>query len=372
MNSKHLKSLKQSKLLNSIKETPRLVAKRKNDHIRICQTKNVESLGDPFDKITLLPEALPELDDSQINTSQSFLDKIFSLPLLVTGMTGGVQRGQEINEAIALAAQKYNIPMGLGSQKIMLQEPKYRKLFDVRKVAPQLFVIGNLGAVSFNYGVSVDDVRKLIDELQLGAFALHLNALQECIQPEGERNFSQLLNKIECLAKTLSVPLLVKEVGSGITARTFQKLVNCGVSAIDVGGKGGTSWGAIEGMRSDAQGQRLGELFRNWGLATDEALVACVKLKNECGYHLPLIATGGIRHGVQVAKAIALGATMVGIGLPLFRAASNPQPGFSPLESVEQELSFFQRSLSIAMFCSGAQSLSHLSARISHNPFYHI
>lgn len=360
----HLKNQKLTKALPHTEDTPVLMESRKNDHIRICQTKNVESLKEPFSKIHFLPEALPEFDISEVDMSQSFFGQTFDLPILITGMTGGIHKGQEINEALALAAQNYNIPMGLGSQKMMIKEPKYKKLFNVKKVAPKLFVIGNIGAVSLNYGINLDDIKRLVDDLELGAFAIHLNALQECIQPEGERNFTKLISKIAFIAKNLHVPLLIKEVGSGITPSTFQKLVEAGVSSVDVGGTGGTSWGYIEGLRSDQEGTRLGELFRNWGIPTDESLIACSKLKKDLQYNVPLIATGGIRNGLQVAKAIAVGATMAGVGLPLFRAAVSPLKGETPLDSVERELAFFQKSLSITMFCSGAQKLSELSPRV--------
>ncbi len=360
----HLKNQKPKKLLPYTEDTPMLMEYRKNDHIRICQTENVEAETELFSKINFLPEALPEFDISEIDMSQNFFGQTFDLPILITGMTGGVDKGQEINEALAIAAQNFNIPIGLGSQKMMIKEPKYKKLFDVRKVAPKLFVIGNIGAVSLNYGIGLDDIKRLVDDLELGAFAIHLNALQECIQPEGERNFSNLLSKIEFIAKNLPVPLLIKEVGSGITPSTFQKLVAAGVSGVDVGGKGGTSWGYIEGLRSNNEGARLGELFRNWGIPTDVSIIACSRLKKDLQYNGPLVATGGIRNGLHVAKAVAIGATMAGVGLPLFRAAVSPLKGETPLESVERELVFFEKSLSIAMFCSGSQKLSELSSRV--------
>lgn len=357
-----------SNVLQTIKDTPDLMVSRKNDHITLCQTQDVESHKDVFSNFQFVPEALPELNFGEIDTTQQFLSRSFALPILITGMTGGVAKGQEINEALALAAQKFNIPMGLGSQKMMLTDPSFKKLFNVRTVAPKLFLIGNLGAVSLNYGIKTEHIQRLIDDLELNAFALHLNALQECIQPEGERNFSNLLKKIEDITNKISVPLIIKEVGSGISPNTFQHLVSIGVSSVDMGGSGGTSWGYIEGLRSDLDGQRLGELFRNWGYGTDDSLIACSRLQKDLGYNIPLVATGGIRNGLQVAKAVALGATMAGIGLPLFKAALSPANGISPQESVEKELLFFQRALSITMFCSGAKTLTELSSRIKRAP----
>lgn len=338
--------------------------KRKNDHILICKNNEVESKGEPFQNYSFNPEALPEIDFDDINIEQVFLDQVFAMPILITGMTGGVEYGMQINEALALAAQNFSIPMGLGSQKIFLKNSTLKPMFDVHKIAPHVFLIGNIGAVSFNYGVTLDDIRRLVDEFSLNAFALHLNALQECIQPEGERNFSSLLNVIEKLAKVLPIPLMVKEVGSGMSSTTFRRLVDVGVRAVDVGGKGGTSWSAIEGMRSDKLGRRLGELFRNWGLSTDESLIACAQERLKKRDKVDLVATGGIRDGLQVAKGIGLGATMVGVGLPLLRAAVSPAKGETALEAVENELSFFKKSLLISLFCSGAKNLNDLNSRL--------
>lgn len=341
----------------AIPDTPVQMKQRKDDHIAICMQQPVESQGTPFATCRLQPQALPEMDFQDVDLAQDFLGRMFSMPLLITGMTGGTKNGVQVNQALALAAQTYNIPMGLGSQKMMIKDRSFRPFFDVRTVAPKVFLIGNLGAVSLNYGVSVDDVRWLVDDLKLDAFALHLNALQECIQPEGERNFSDLLQKIEVLARLLPVPLIAKEVGSGLGAHTCRRLVDAGIRAIDVGGHGGTSWSVIEGYRGNALGQRLGELFRNWGLSTEESLAQCVRAVPS-GF--PLIATGGMRDGLQVAKAVARGARMVGVGLPLFRAAVSPPAGQSAQEAVENELAFFQQSLKIALFCSGARCLNSL------------
>ena len=386
--------------MKEILDTPERMVSRKNDHIAICATQNVESgaqntvesstqnkveSGGAFSSIHLVPEALPECDLLDIDTTCSFLGTSFKLPLLITGMTGGVQKGQEINETLAYAAQKFGIPMGLGSQKLMIRRPEFQTLFDVRKKVPGVFTLGNLGAVSFNYGITLDDVKRLVDTLELSAFALHLNALQECIQPEGERNFGGLLKIIESCAKSLPVPVMVKEVGSGMSAITYLKLADCGVAAVDVGGSGGTSWSVIEGLRSNSEGQRLGELFRNWGFSTESSLLQCAAARKlipsntlgkapefnkgagfgTAGVLGPqLVATGGIRNGIEVAKAVACGATLAGVGLPLFRKVTHPEPGFTPFESLCNELEFFSKSLRIAMFCCGAPTLNDLQSRM--------
>jgi isopentenyl-diphosphate delta-isomerase len=355
-------------ILEHHEDTATLMEMRKNDHIRICQTEDVESDKSSFESIELIPEALPEFHFDDIQIEQEFLGRVFSFPLLITGMTGGVIHGQKINEALARAAQNHNIPMGLGSQKMMLKSPDLIRLFQVRPVAPDVFLIGNIGAVSLNYGITPQDiVENLIKPLELNAFAVHLNVLQECIQPEGERNFSSLLEKIESLVALSPIPIIVKEVGSGISASTCQRLLDVGVSAIDVGGKGGTSWGFIEGKRSQEEGMRLGTLFRNWGYSTEKSITACMSILKEFPRSVPLIATGGMRHGIDMAKALALGATMVGVGLPLFRAAVSCDSVEGAVEAINKELLFFKRSLSIAMFCSGAKTIADLPSRIQEN-----
>jgi isopentenyl-diphosphate delta-isomerase len=350
----------------TLEDTPERAAARKQDHIDICANAQVESVVQRPGGWFLAPEALPDFSPQQIDTTQTFLGRTFSLPILVTGMTGGVREGQRINEILARAAERWNIPMGLGSQKLMLKDPACKKMFDVRATAPGAFLIGNLGAVSFNYGIRIDDVARMVDDLQLNAFALHLNSLQEQIQPEGERNFSGLFEHLEKLVRVLPVPVMVKEVGSGMTASTCRRIFETGVAAVDVGGHGGTSWGVIEGLRGDAMQTRLGELFRNWGLSTEESIAECKPVAKAFG-EVPtkqLIATGGVRDGLQVAVLSALGATMCGVGLPFFKAVVNPTAGLSPDESLDQEIRFFARSLEIAMYCSGARSIQHLHERL--------
>jgi isopentenyl-diphosphate delta-isomerase len=349
-----------------LEDTPLRAAGRKQDHIEICARAAVESTARGGSEFFLAPEALPDFSPESIQTSQKFLGQSFELPFLITGMTGGVQEGQRINEILAQAAERWRIPMGLGSQKLMIKDPSYKKLFHVRTVAPRAFVIGNIGLVSFNYGVSVDDVRRMVEELELNACAVHLNALQEQIQPEGERNFSNLWHVLETLVRTLPVPVVVKEVGSGMSAETCRRLFETGVHAVDVGGHGGTSWSVIEGLRGDTVTRRLGELFRNWGLSTAEAVQECVPVARAFGSvpERSIVATGGIRDGMQAAQMVALGARVCGVGLPLFRAVVNPPEGMKSEEALEQELQFFARSLRIAMFCSGARRLEDLAARL--------
>lgn len=340
--------------------------KRKSDHIAICSTQAVESDPIPFASVRLVPEALPEFNFQDVDTQATLFQKRFSLPLLITGMTGGIDHGQHINEVLALAAQQTRIPMGLGSMKMVLRYPESAKLFDVRKVAPDVFLIGNLGAHAFKYGVNFEDVLRLIERFSLNAFALHLNALQECIQPEGEQNFAEVLKDISAFKKKCPVPLMIKEVGSGLSRRSVQQLLECGVDAIDVGGSGGTSWGYIEGLRGTTLDARLGECFRNWGYSTEESLAECIAVKgnkNSSNQFPHIVATGGMRDGLQMAKAIACGADFVGVGLPLLKAAVSSSQREESLQKVLQEIEFFQRSFKIAMFCSGAKTIMDLPAK---------
>lgn len=396
------------------------MVRRKNDHIALCLEQDVESRAASFDLIGLEPEAVPEFALADVDPSVEFLGRRFDLPLLITGMTGGVDRGRLVNGRLARVAAAWGIPMGLGSLKMMVASPERRALFDVKREVPGVFLIGNLGLNGFNYGITADDVRRLVDELGLDAMAFHVNALQEAIQPEGESNFRDLLVHLQRLCRVLPCPVMVKEVGSGMSAATVLRLAQTGVAAIDVGGASGTSWGFIEGCRGSSGDRRLGEVFRNWGLSTVHSLAAAAdalgvhrrvasnvvatpvtdpvsrvqdrhvgdplqgaspsKLKPRepvasepaasGGYRRlngqapALVATGGIRNGLQVAKAVACGATMVGVGLPLLRAAlSSSSQDAEEVSGLNEELDFFARGLRIALFACGARSLADLPQR---------
>jgi isopentenyl-diphosphate delta-isomerase len=341
-------------------ETHTDMSRRKETHLSLCLEAAVETNDSGFADYSLRPAALPELSLSEIDTTRVFLGRSFSLPIFIAGMTGGVQRAQEFNEVLAIAAQEANIPFGLGSQKIMVREPSMRRLFDVRKAAPQVFLMGNLGAADLNAGISCDDVLRLVDSLKLDAFAFHLNALQECIQPEGSTDFRNVISALENVVKRVGIPVIVKEVGGGISSDDYRRLADIGVAAVDVGGRGGTSWSLIEGYRGDDMGNRLGQLFSTWGLRTAEAVAQCARARVSCENQPDVLATGGIRDGVQAAKAVALGASMCGVGLPFLKAASAAEGPHAAHEGVLREIDFFARSLRIAMFCSGSASLSKL------------
>ncbi|MBO9539102.1 type 2 isopentenyl-diphosphate Delta-isomerase [bacterium] len=326
---------------------------RKEDHIRVSLEEDVQarSVRTGFDRYVFIHQALPELDFAEISTETKFLGRTFAAPLLISSMTGGLERGRTINRNLAQAAQRMNVPMGLGSQRITRERPETLDSFLVRDVAPDVFLIGNVGAVQLNYGFDVETCRELVRSVGADALYLHLNPLQEVVQPEGDTNFKGLLPKIETLCRELGVPVLAKEVGSGIAPDTARRLVEAGVAAIDVAGTGGTSWAAIEGLRATSNVARsLGELFRDWGLPTSESLKLCRRELPDT----PLVASGGIRTGLDVAKALALGADLAATAHPFLEAATTSS------EAVEAVIHRLVTELKVVMFCLGCRTIDEL------------
>jgi len=323
------------------------IKSRKNDHIKICLTENVSSynINTSFDNYTLSHNALPEIDFNNIDLSTTFLKKQIKAPILISAITGGSKLAKKINTNLALAAQKLGIAMGVGSIKIALENPETLFSFQLREVAPDIPLLSNLGAVELNYGYTEKECKEAIEKINADALVLHLNPLQEAIQPEGNTNFKSLIPKIKALKKKLPYPLILKEVGSGFSADLSKKLKKLKLDYIDSAGKGGTSFAAIEGTRS---GTTVGETFREWGVSTTDSIINLKKSKTK------IIASGGIRNGVDAAKAIALGAGMVGIALPLLQAANISE------EAVTNTLKQFIKELKIAMFCIGAKNICEL------------
>ena len=319
---------------------------RKSQHLTICANQNVEhsSRDNGFANVDLPVVALPERAWDDIVTSTTFLGRSFSAPILITGMTGGVAQGTLINERLAAAATEHNIPMGVGSQRMALENMAHADIFRVKRKFPKLFLIGNIGIGQLRAKNYLDLCEQAVEMIAADALAIHVNVLQELIQVEGDRDFRGVIEKIGHIRSKLKVPLLVKEVGVGLDLATARSLAEVGVSCFDVGGSGGTSWAAIEGLRArDPMIQRRGEIFRNWGIPTAKALGNLRKsLPNTT-----LIATGGIRDGLTVLKALHLGANMAGIGLPLMRAALEAEDQPSRL------LGSIIHELKIAKMCSG-------------------
>jgi len=318
---------------------------RKDDHIRICLEKDVEfEKSNGFERYDLEHRALPEIERAEIDLSTTFLGKKLSAPLFIEAMTGGTAKGEKINKNLAKAAEALGIGMGVGSQRAMLEDVKLARTYFVRDVAPGIFLLGNIGAAQLGQH-DAERVLLLADAIKADGLAVHLNVAQELAQKEGDRSWKGIYAGIEKLCKKARVPIIVKETGCGISGSVSKDLVRAGVKAIDIAGAGGTSWVKVDSYRSDEDVSHLKE----WGIPTAEALrdvAASVKV--------PLIASGGIRNGVEVAKAIAMGASLVGLALPLLKPANE-----SP-EKVKQHLDRILSQLRDAMFLAGARNISEL------------
>ncbi|HEY9691333.1 MAG TPA: type 2 isopentenyl-diphosphate Delta-isomerase [Oculatellaceae cyanobacterium] len=327
--------------------------RRKADHIRICLDENVnfQQTTNGLERYRFQHCCLPELDRSEIDLSKSFLGKYLGAPLLISSMTGGTELARTINCRLAEVAQQYKLAMGVGSQRVAVENPQLANTFAVRSLCPDILLFANLGAVQLNYDYGLDQCRRVVELLEADALILHLNPLQECIQPQGDTNFKGLLDKINILCAKLSVPVIAKEVGNGISATMAQRLINAGVSAIDVAGAGGTSWAKVEGERaSDAVVQQLGLTFADWGIPTAE----CITTIRAIAPDIPLIASGGLRNGLEVAKAIALGADIAGLALPFLKAAHESADA---LDSLVQLLI---AEIITVLFCTGNATLAQL------------
>jgi len=328
--------------------------RRKADHIRISLEEDVsfETLTSGFERYRFVHCALPEISLEAVDTAVVFLGKRLQAPLLISSMTGGTPQGREINRRLARAAQEAGIGMGLGSLRAALEDPTLAETYRVRDVAPDILLLANLGAVQLNYGYTVDHCRRAVEMVEADGLVLHLNPLQEALQPEGQTDFSGLLRKIEAVCRALEVPVIVKEVGWGLSADVARRLADAGVAALDVAGAGGTSWSQVEMYRAENGLQRaVAAAFRDWGIPTAEA----VREVRRALPHIPIVASGGIRDGIQVAKAIALGATVCGVARPFLVAAAESA------EAVAETAAVLITQLRVAMFAVGAPDLSALA-----------
>lgn len=326
---------------------------RKADHIRICLDEDVQfhKNTNGLERYRFTHCCLPELNYSEIDISTTFLGKSLGAPLLISSMTGGTQQAKTINFRLAEVAQHYKLAMGVGSQRVVVENPQVADTFAVRSLAPDILLFANLGAVQLNYSYGVDQCLRIIDLLEADALILHLNPLQECIQPNGDTNFKKLLDKINFLCCKMPVPVIAKEVGNGISAAMAQKLMDAGVSAIDVAGAGGTSWAKVESERAlNEQQRRLGLTFADWGLPTAECIIDIRAIAPG----IPLIASGGLRNGVEIAKAIALGADIAGLAWPFLQAAVDST------EAVDALVQLLVAEITTALFCTGNATLSQL------------
>lgn len=326
---------------------------RKADHIRICLDEDVQchQVTTGFERYRFQHCCLPELNRDEISLKTSFLGKTLQAPILISSMTGGTEQAKVINQRLAAIAQHYRLAMGVGSQRVAVENPAVNSTFAVRSIAPDIALFANLGAVQLNYRYGVEECLRIVDWLEADALILHINPLQECVQTGGDVNFHGLLDKIAAVCSRLPVPVIAKEVGNGISATMAKKLLDAGVSAIDVAGAGGTSWARVESERAaDAKQRRLGNTFANWGIPTAE----CITGIRAIAPTVPLIASGGLRNGLDIATAIALGADLAGLAFPFLQAASQSEAALHDLAEV------LIAEITTVLFCTGCASPSAL------------
>lgn len=329
------------------------IDQRKSDHIRINLEQDVHSaLTTGLEKYHFVHEALPELDLDRIDLSLSLFGKKLAAPILISSMTGGTDDAGEINRRLAGAAQDVGVAMGVGSQRVALEDPSQIPTFAItRKVAPNILLFANLGAVQLNHGYGVDECRRVVDMIEADALILHLNPLQEAVQHGGDTNFAGLAKKINTICKKLDVPVIVKEVGWGISERTARLLINCGVAAIDVAGAGGTSWSQVEMHRAPDEFTRgLAATFVGWGIPTAESILNVKRVLPD----MMVFASGGLKDGLDIAKCIALGASLGGMAGQFLKAASGST------EKTIEAVRLIKRQLETILFATGSNNLEAL------------
>lgn len=334
------------------RSTQSKIDQRKADHIKINLEKDVRSaLTTGLENYHFIHEALPELDLEEVDTSLTLFGRDLAAPILVSSMTGGTADAETLNLRLAEAAQEMKLAMGVGSQRAALEHPEQAQTFQVRRAAPDILLLANLGAVQLNYGYAIDQCRRAVEMIDADALILHLNPVQEAVQDAGDTNFAGLSKKIEAICKKLEVPVIAKEVGWGISERTARLLADCGVAAIDVAGAGGTSWSQVEMHRApDEFTRQLAATFIGWGLPTAESILNVRRAVPD----LTVFASGGLKDGLDIAKCLALGATLGGMAGQFLKAAA------VSTKSVAHIMELTKRQIQVTMFATGARTLEDL------------
>ncbi|MFD1453384.1 type 2 isopentenyl-diphosphate Delta-isomerase [Oceanobacillus sojae] len=338
------------------------INQRKTEHIRLCLEGEVEGVNKStgLEGIHFLHNALPEIDFAEISFATSFLNKALQAPFLVSSMTGGSELATTINQNLALAAEQKGWALAIGSTRAFLESDQHKESFLIRQQAPTVPLIVNIGAVQLNYGYGAEECQRIIDKTEADSIVLHLNSLQEAVQDGGDLNFKDLLPKIEQVCKQVNAPVGVKEVGFGIDGEAAERLYDAGISYIDVAGAGGTSWSQVEKLRSkDPLKKAAAEAFNNWGNPTKDCLVSVRSQLPDA----PLVASGGMKTGVDAAKAITIGADVIGYARHLLQAATESA------EAVVQTMEQLELELKMTMFGIGAVNLDELknTKRVSIN-----
>lgn len=326
---------------------------RKTEHIRINLEKDVQfpHITTGLENYRFLHQSLPELNLNEVDSSITLFGKLLSAPIVISSMTGGAEMAHKINQNLAEAAQVHGIAMGLGSQRAAIEKDDLAYSYQVRNLAPDILLFANLGAVQLNYKYGLSQCQRAVDMIEADALILHFNVLQEAVQPEGDTNFAGLLGKVEQICKQISVPVIAKEVGWGFSEQNVRDLASAGVSAIDVAGAGGTSWSEVEYHRApSAFHARVARSFADWGIPTADAILYATK----GAPNLPVIASGGLRDGIDIAKCIALGASAGGMAGPFLKAANQS------VEEVDQLIRETVAQFRIAMLCSAAKDVAQL------------
>ncbi|MDQ4017412.1 MAG: type 2 isopentenyl-diphosphate Delta-isomerase, partial [Thermoproteota archaeon] len=334
-----------------------VIKQRKKEGIDIPLQKNVQAktTSTYLEYVRLVHNALPEVDYDDIDTSMTFLGKRFSAPIIIDSMTGGTDEATVINGRLGELAEKYGFGMGLGSQRAGLKSEELAATYSIaRKNAPNAFLIANIGGAQLSKGLTVDEAKRIVKMIGANALVVHLNPLQELVQPEGEPRYKGVLGQISELAKTIDIPLIVKEVGAGISKEVAIKLEMANVSAINIAGAGGTSWAGVEKLRAeslkDDLKKHLGEMFWDWGIPTAASLIEVRR-----AVKLPLIASGGLRNGLEVAKCVALGASMAAMAYPFLQTAAQSRESlFAFADTILTELKS-------TMFLVGAKNIAALA-----------
>jgi isopentenyl-diphosphate delta-isomerase len=327
------------------------ISDRKVDHLELTAREEVQARGKTtlLEQVDLLHDSLPELAASEVDLSTEFLGRTVQAPMLITGMTGGADRAREINRTLARVAQELGLAFGVGSQRALLEKPdELLETYQVREVAPDIALLGNLGAVQAAETPS-EEVEKLVSAIGADALCIHLNPGQELIQPEGDRDFRGCLDAVARLSEDLDAPVIAKETGCGLSPQALDKLDSTGIDWVDTSGAGGTTWIGVETLRTPAEQRSVGDVFWDWGVPT-AASVVCAKRRG-----FDTIASGGLRSGLDAARALALGADMTGMALPWLRAAY--EEGYEAAHSFGETAI---RSLRTACVLTSSQSLDEL------------